>query len=76
MYLKNARFSYERRVKLILICIIPFLAAVMLCAVPVSADDYDEPSGSTNLLRTSRSSDNYSVFETAKKTISIQDPTP
>ena len=72
MYLKNARFSYERRVKLILICILPFLAAVMLCAVPVSADDYDEPSGSTNLLRTSRSSDNYSVFETAKKTISIR----
>lgn len=68
----NARFSYERRVKLILICIVPIAAAILLCSFPAFSEDYTVPSGKINLLRTSAGDDNFSIFETAKNTISAR----
>ena len=72
MNFSNARFSKEKRVKLILICIIPFIAALLLHSVPSFSEGYTEPAGRINLIRTSNSRDNYSVIETNGKTISAR----
>lgn len=72
MNLSNARFSREKRVKLILICIIPIIAALLLHNIPSFSEGYTEPLGRINLIRTSNSQDNYSVFEANGKTISAR----
>ncbi len=68
-----ARFSYERRVKLILI----ILAAVfVLFAIPslhVSAENEPQPERSrTNLVRTSYSADNFVIFECAGNSVTAR----
>ena len=70
MNLSNARFSREKRVKLILICIITIITALLLHNIRSFSESYTEPSGRINLIRTSNSQNNYSVFETNGKTIS------
>ena len=62
----NARLSYGRRVKLIFMCCFLILAAFALsAAVAVPENSFAEPSGRTNILRTSYTEDNYSVLEAA-----------
>ena len=62
----NARLSYEGRVKLTVMLIAAVIAVTALCfiAAPKAySEAFTEPPGKTNLLRTSNSPDNYSVFE-------------
>lgn len=62
----NARLSYGRRVKLIFMCCFLILAAFALsAAAAVPENSFAEPSGRTNILRTSYTEDNYSVLEAA-----------
>ncbi|MBQ3841488.1 MAG: hypothetical protein II820_02230 [Ruminiclostridium sp.] len=61
----NTRLSYERRVKLIFMCCFPILAAFILFAATAYSENYTEPSGRTNILRTSVTEDNFSVIEAA-----------
>lgn len=61
----NTRFSYERRVKLIFMCCFLIFAAAVMFAATAYSEDYTEPPGRTNLLRTSDTEDNYSVIEAA-----------
>ena len=66
----NARLSHERRVKLIFMCCFLILAAFALsAAAAVPENSFAEPSGRTNILRTSYTEDNYSVLEAAGNTI-------
>ena len=72
MIFSNARFSREKRVKLIFICIIPIFAALLLYNFTSFSEGYTEPLGRINLIRTSKSEDNYSVFEANGKTVSAR----
>lgn len=88
----NTRFSYERRVKLILMCIITVVSGLVMSfgasseiseisentemtLSTESADTSETPEqswGRLNLIRTSRTDDNYSIFETQRDKISAR----
>ena len=65
LYHINARFSYEKRVKLIVMCCFLIFAAAVMFRLTAHSEDYTEPPGRTNILRTSATEDNYSVIEAA-----------
>ncbi len=67
-----ARLSLEGRVKLIIICLAAFTAILFIFTVRAYSEDVPEPPGRTNLIRTSYSTDNYSVFECSGSTVAAR----
>ena len=72
----KARLSYARWVKLTLVCVIAAAAMLLLNCFAVyaeqpAAEPY-EPRGRINLIRTSDSEDNYSVFEAEGDRITVR----
>lgn len=73
MKVLNARFSYERRVKLIFIMLSAIFAAAVMLNVHISAESGTAYAhGHTNLLRTSRTEDNYAVIECVGDTVTAR----
>ena len=77
MYRINARFSHEKRVKLILLCIATIFAVILMPVPRALAENGGStgeplPWGRSNLIRTSNTSDNFSVFELSRNTISAR----
>ncbi len=72
MNLINTRFSDERRVKLILLCIVFAVISSLSIFTAASYLPEEIPPGSINLVRTSESGSDYSVFETSHDTISAR----
>ncbi|MBP3854600.1 MAG: transglutaminase domain-containing protein [Ruminiclostridium sp.] len=71
----NTRFSHERRVKLILMCVSLIVVSYLICGLTVYSENEGEvflPSSRVNLIRTSNTGDNYSVFETNGNTITAR----
>ena len=70
----RARFSYEKRVKLIIFFMAAALlfAAFSLRAFSSSDEEYTEPPGRTNYLLTSNNPEAYSVIECSGKTITLK----
>ena len=73
MKVLNARFSYERRVKLIFIMLSAIFALTFAMTAHISAESGTAYThGRTNLLRTSQSEDNYAVIECAGNTVTAR----
>lgn len=68
----NTRFSYERRVKLIILFAVMLAVSFAMGAAAAPSEEVYLPPERINLLRTSYSSDNYSVFEAQRNKISAR----